>query len=116
MQKIEHLDLRNLPAYPFVDAAHYLRVPLDTLRSWVRSRHYEMNKGQQFSEPLIELPTAEASELSFTNLVEARVLRAIRVEHKVRLDKIRKALAYIRDEMGNGVCFYCLILQQLSIA
>ncbi|MEL7068487.1 MAG: DUF433 domain-containing protein [Cyanobacteria bacterium J06581_3] len=100
MQKLEYLDLRNLPAYPFVDAAHYLRVPLDTLRSWVRGRHYETNKGQQFSEPLIELPTAEASELSFTNLVEAHVLRAIRVEHKVRLDKIRKALAFIRDELG----------------
>lgn len=96
----QSLDLSNIPAYPFVDAARYLKIPVDTLRSWVRGRSYNTSQGKRYSEPLIELSSPDARELSFTNLVEAHVLRAIRVEHKVRLEQIRIALNFISDELG----------------
>lgn len=93
------VDLRDLPVYPFVNAAQYLQIPVETLRSWVRGRFYRTSQGKRFSEPLIELPNPEAKELSFTNLIEAHVLRAIRVEHQIRLDTIRIALNYINAEL-----------------
>ncbi len=100
MQKAKYLDTRSLPAYPFSDAARYLRIPVDTLRTWVRGRYYQTEQGARFSEPLIELTGIEAKELSFTNLVEAHVLRAIRVEHNVPLEQIRIALSFIQEALG----------------
>jgi len=100
MPTVSHLDTRNLPAYSYKDAEKYLHIPRGTLRSWVKGRTYKTKQGWQFSEPLIELPTADAKALSFINLVEAHVLRAIRVEHNVRLDQIRIALNFISSELG----------------
>ncbi|PZV22117.1 MAG: hypothetical protein DCF21_00805 [Leptolyngbya sp.] len=100
MATIQRLDTRNLPAYSYVDAARYLKIPVDTLRSWVRGRSYQTSQGKRFSEPLIRLPGEDAKALSFINLVEAHVLRAIRVEHRVRLDQIRIALNFISQELG----------------
>jgi len=65
--------------------AHYLRVPLATLRSWVRGRYYPTERGQKFFKPIIELPDSKLASLSFVNLVEAHVLDAIRREHKIPL-------------------------------
>ena len=100
MQKLKYLDTRSLPAYPFAEAARYLRIPLDTLRTWVKGRYYQTEQGRQFSRPLIELTGVDAKALSFTNLVEAHVLRAIRVEHSVPLEQIRIALSFIEEELG----------------
>ncbi|MGB3299820.1 MAG: DUF433 domain-containing protein [Phormidesmis sp.] len=100
MQKLKYLDTRSLPAYSFVEAARYLRIPVDTLRTWVRGRSYPTAQGVRFSKPLIELTGIEAKELSFINLVEAHVLRAIRVEHSVPLEQIRIALSFIQSELG----------------
>ncbi len=99
MPTVQRLDTRNLPAYSYVDAEKYLHIPHDTLRSWVRGRAYQTKQGKRFSEPLIELPDPGNSALSFTNLVEAHVLRAIRIVHKVELKQIRIALNFIRDEL-----------------
>jgi len=100
MATVQRLDTRNLPAYSYVDAARYLKIPVDTLRSWVRGRSYQTSQGKRFSEPLIRLPGEDAKALSFINLVEAHVFRAIRVEHRVRLDQIRIALNFISQELG----------------
>lgn len=100
MPTVQRLDTRGLPAYTFKDAEKYLHVPYGTLRSWVKGRSYETKQGKRFSAPLIQLPNAEAQALSFTNLVEAHVLRAIRVKHEVRLDQIRIALNFISDELN----------------
>lgn len=108
------LDPRNIPTYSFGETAHHLRIPVATLRSWVRGRSYQTEGGKaksavlgsaqeeqlfkrQFSQPLIELPSPEAKELSFTNLVEAHLLRAIHVEHRIPTDRIRTALDYINS-------------------
>lgn len=100
MQEVKYLDTRSLPAYSLSEAARYLRIPVDTLRTWVKGRYYQTAQGKQFSSPLIELAGIDAKELSFNNLVEAHVLRAIRMEHSVPLEQIRIALNFIEEELG----------------
>jgi uncharacterized protein (DUF433 family) len=90
-------DPREMAAYSIGEAAHYLRIPVATLRSWVRGRYYPTEHGRSFFKPLIELPTPDVASLSFVNLVEAHVLDAIRREHNVPLPKVRAALDYLNE-------------------
>lgn len=88
-------DVHNTPAYPVRDAARYLHIPEGTLRSWLHGRYYPTKEGKQYFYPLIQRPDSELPQISFTNLVEAHVLRSIRKIHGVRLDKVRSALDYL---------------------
>ena len=63
---------RLLPAYSVSEAAHYLRMPNETLRSWVVGRSYPASGQQRRSKPLIHLDDRKTQYLSFVNLVEAR--------------------------------------------
>jgi uncharacterized protein (DUF433 family) len=90
--------IQDISIYPAIDAARYLRIPLGTLHAWRRGRTYQTKDGQQFSKPLIQSSNLNFSQLSFTNLIEAHVLRVIRQDHKIRLDKVRTALDYIERE------------------
>lgn len=96
----QKLDLRNVPSYSIPDAARYLLIPVGTLRSWLQGRHYPAGEGKRFFKPLIDLPVSDLRQLSFTNLVEAHVLRVIRKDHQIRLDKVRTALDYIDRELN----------------
>jgi len=89
-------DPRELPSYRLPEAAHYLRIPIATLRSWVVGRYYPTQSGQSFFKPIIRLPDKEDLVLSFMNLVEAHVLDAIRREHEIPLRKVRRALDYLK--------------------
>ena len=82
------------------EAAHHLRLPLSTVRSWVAGRPYETSSGSKRFQPLIELPDRRQGLLSFRNLVELHVLSAIRRKHKVRLLEVRRAIAYLRQRLG----------------
>lgn len=94
-------DPRDLPAYGIADAARYLDVPAATLRSWVAGRTYPRQHGVGSFEPLIPPADTEgAARLSFYNLVEAHVLRALRTKHEVPLKHVRAALAYAQRELG----------------
>lgn len=92
---------RELPGYSVAEAAHYLRVPIATLRSWVRGRYYPTESGKRYFKPLIELPDPDLLSLSFVNLVEAHVLDAIRREHNIPLPKVRTALDYVKKNFGS---------------
>ncbi len=94
-------DPRELPAYSIPEAAHYLRIPLGTLRSWVLGRYYPTEAGPRFFEPIIGLPEPGRGVLSFINLVEAHVLAAIRRKHSVPLPKVRQALRYIEKQFPS---------------
>lgn len=94
------LDPRNIPTYPIFEAARYLLIPEVTLRSWVCGRTYQTKGSKKFFKPLIELPDSENRQLSFTNLVEAHVLRAIRLDHRISLDKVRNALDYVEHQFN----------------
>lgn len=91
-------DPRNIPAYAVVDAARYLGIPSGTLQSWLRGRTYRSPEGLRHSEPLIQRPSTALPQLSFTNLIEAHVLRVIRKVHDIRLDKVRTALDYLDQQ------------------
>jgi uncharacterized protein (DUF433 family) len=98
-QPLIQLDTRNIPAYPIVEAARYLAIPSGTLQSWLRGRTYQTNQGQKSFDPLIQRPNTQLTQLSFTNLVEAHVLRVIRQVHEIRLDKVRTALDYLDQQL-----------------
>jgi uncharacterized protein (DUF433 family) len=97
----EFTDPRDMPAYTVADAAHYLTIPVATLRSWVRGRAYTLSKGVRKNFPrVIELPHPKSPLLSFYNLAEAHVLRGLRTGHQVPLPHIRRALKFVSQAMG----------------
>ena len=93
-------DTRQLPAYGLSEAAHYLHIPVATLRSWVHGRPYPTTAGKKYFKRLIDLPEPKFGALSFMNLVEAHVLNAIRRNYRIALPKVRGALDYVRKQFG----------------
>jgi uncharacterized protein (DUF433 family) len=93
-------DPRQLPAYSVGDAARYLRIPTATLRSWVVGRKYPVQDGVGSFEPLIRPADAVHRRLSFENLIEAHVLRALRTQHSIDIKSVRPALEYAEKELG----------------
>ncbi len=92
------VDPRVAPAYSIAEAAHYLRMPEATLRSWISGRLYPVAGKPKRSRPLIHVDDRGERYLSFLNLVEAHVLAAIRRHHGVKLPKVRAALDYVRRQ------------------
>lgn len=89
----------EVPLYSVFEAARYLQIPENTLRSWVSGRAYPLRSGgSRRSEPVIELADAEKSRLSFNNLTEAHVLDALRRQYQVELPQIRRAVNYLREQ------------------
>jgi uncharacterized protein (DUF433 family) len=89
----------DVPLYTPAEAARYLGLPVATVRSWVRGRGYATKAGRRRFEAVV-IPADRSGGLSFRNLVELQVLRALRVKHGVRLDKIRQAIAFMRKVVG----------------
>jgi len=96
-------DPRDLPSYNIMEAAHYLKIPLATLRAWVQGRYYPVgNQGQKkFFEPVIVRPDKNLPLLSFINLIEAHILDAIRYKHNIRLPTVRRAINYLKRESNS---------------
>ena len=92
-------DPRDIPTYTIPDAARYLRIPVGAIRSWTVGRSYPVAKGKRFFEPLIAVLHQTPRFLSFTNLIEIHVLRAIRKHHKIQLDKVRTALDFLEEQL-----------------
>jgi uncharacterized protein (DUF433 family) len=92
--------LRRTPAYPFVEAAHYLNLPVSTLRAWCLGQGYAYKGRRRSFKRLIQLDGKRNEGLSFLNLVEAHVLAAIRRVHGVPLPKVRSALGFVSDALG----------------
>lgn len=88
-------DPRDIPSYMLHEAARYTGVPFFTLRSWVSGRSYATDGGLKHSKPLIIRPSGAEGLLSFTNLIEAHVLNAIRRKHSVAMPRVRKALDFL---------------------
>jgi uncharacterized protein (DUF433 family) len=92
-------DPRGLPAYTVADAARYVRIPPATLRSWIVGRQYPRQDGTGAFEPLIRPAGPQGVRLSFTNLVEAHVLRALRTQHGVPIHAVRTAIGYAESTL-----------------
>jgi len=89
---------RDFAAYTLAEAARYLRLPVATLRSWALGRAYPTAEGRGVFPPLFR--PASRRLLSFSNLIEAHVLRSLRTEHGVPVKALRSALAYAEKELG----------------
>ncbi|MEO0537564.1 MAG: DUF433 domain-containing protein [Cyanobacteria bacterium P01_A01_bin.123] len=93
------LDPRHIPTYSISDAARYLRIPAATIRSWTVGRTYPKTDGEGFFPPLISIPERKPRLISFSNMVEVHVLRAIRKHHNINLAKVRSALDFIGENL-----------------
>ncbi|MFY9820694.1 MAG: DUF433 domain-containing protein [Thermoanaerobaculia bacterium] len=90
--------LDERPRYILAQAARYVHISPTTLRSWVVGRTYQTASGSRYFRPLIARPVPEDARLSFPNLIEAHVLRALRVRHEVPMSALRTALDYAESE------------------
>ena len=87
-------ELRDRPAYQLIEAARYLKLPVATLRAWTLGRAYPTTRGESHFRPLIRPASRKPSLLSFSNLIEAHVLRALRMDHGVSVKAVRQAVEY----------------------
>jgi uncharacterized protein (DUF433 family) len=85
-------DPRDLPCYTFPEAAKAVDIPVSTLRSWFVGQSYRSSGRGGFFRPVIHRPSPHDPRLSFTNLIEAHVLRALRRVHEVSLENVRQAI------------------------
>jgi uncharacterized protein (DUF433 family) len=92
-------EIRNQPAYGAAEAARYLRLPAATLRTWLVGREYPKGAAHARFHPLIKPARGQPLQLSFYNLIEAHVLRALRTEHGVALAELRKAIAFAQKKL-----------------
>ncbi len=83
-------DRRNLAQYGYRDASNALKIPASTLRAWTR--------GQEGFEPVFR--PAGKGGLSYFNLIEAQVLRAIRMLGKIKMSCVREALDAAQQKHG----------------
>lgn len=92
--KIRHThDPRERPLYSIAEVAAYVRMNPRTLATWASGR------GSQPS--LIRRPVANDPRLSYSNLVEAYVLNALRQHVGVSMPRIRRGLEYVERSYGN---------------
>jgi hypothetical protein len=116
----EQLDrLRKTPAYPFIEAAHYLNMPVSTLRAWCIGQDYKVKGSTRRFQPLIVLDGAKSEGLSFLNLVEAHVLAAIRRTLPADVDVTRTfrqanfidtAIANVSSSLLEGVVIVSVVI------
>jgi len=80
---MRHADqpIYDRPAYGLPEAAQYLRLSYTTLRNWTSE------------SGIVRVPKADF--VSFNNLLELHVLKAMRKTHSFSLQSIRKALAEV---------------------
>ncbi len=88
-----------MPAYSMTDAARCIGAHPATLRSWFKGRSYPTKDGPRRSPNLL-VPAAQDA-LSFQNLVQAHVVQGIRKRYHIPMHRVRDALAYLRESMGN---------------
>lgn len=91
-------DVRELPAYEVGEVAQYLGLNYVTLYSWLRPITFRAIDGWQ-EKPIIARPSG-SKKLSFFNLVEAHVVKALRGTHDVPIAEIRAAIDYAEKKLS----------------
>jgi len=93
--KVDIYDSRapeELPAYALPRAASIVHLSPSTLRLWA------VGDGQH--RALFKPATRAPLTLSFSNLIEAFVLASMRRVHGISMQRVRKALRFVGDELG----------------
>lgn len=102
IKKIYGSDPREIPLYGMTETSHYLKLHVNTLRSWIFGRIYNVGNERRKSLPVINLPNKNKPLLSFMNLVEVHVLSAITRVHNVQFKKVRLALEYLEEKSSSN--------------
>lgn len=91
----------NRPQYTLSEAARWAKVHPSTLRYWVRGKTYSLAHGREgVAPPIVSGAEDGPALLSFQDLVELLVIAYLRAHHAVRLEKLREAADYMRDQLG----------------
>ena len=88
-----------VPAYTLGEASRLVGLPPSTLRSWTHGRTFKTRGGVSRSHAIIQIPKSPGGFLTFTNVVEAHVLAAMRRQYSLKLAVIRDAVRYLRDKL-----------------
>lgn len=91
----------DAPVYSVAEAAHYLGLPKATVRSWSLGRQCPTLTGNKDFPPVIEIADETNKLLSFHNLVELHVLCSVRRTHRIQLQAVRKAIAFLTQRLGT---------------
>jgi uncharacterized protein (DUF433 family) len=95
------LDPAEVARYTRVDASRATGVPASTIGVWVHGMPKPGRKGSRSRyEPVITLPDPDDTRLSFNNLLEVNVLRALREVHEVQLQCVRTAIENAKRDRG----------------
>lgn len=103
IRKVYGGDPREIPLYTLLQASRYLKIPFETLRSWVKGRYYPVGQSgdRRFFKPIIIPPDQNSLRLSFLNLVEAHVLDGIRRVEQVPFYKVRSAVEFLKKRLSS---------------
>jgi uncharacterized protein (DUF433 family) len=91
----------DVPVYLISEAAHFLRLPPATVRSWTLGRVYPTRAGAVPFHPVITIADPASRLLSFRNLIELHVLSSIRRGHEVKLPEVRRAIEYLQRKFRS---------------
>jgi|HubBroStandDraft_1064217.scaffolds.fasta_scaffold18277_2 uncharacterized protein (DUF433 family) len=100
MSHASKTDRRDLPRYTPLEAAHHLSLPVSTVRAWSIGQRGQQGGKPRFFQPLLTPARRVPVSLSFWNLVELYVLRALRRTHDLPMPKVRAALRYTGEKLG----------------
>ena len=84
-------DPRAYPAYRIADVARYLRIGAPVVRDWVQERAIG---------PVVVPADSRGLWLSFNNLVEAHVLRALYASSTIGTPHVARAIRVVEHELG----------------
>lgn len=90
-----------MPIYTIDEAAHILWLPPATLKAWTFGQHWHQEGRPRSFVPLILPPESDEMMLSFTNLIEAHVLHAIRRVHRIKMSVVRDSMRKVREEFES---------------
>jgi uncharacterized protein (DUF433 family) len=92
--------LYDAPSYRPREAARILSIPVSTVKAYCFGQGYRTRAGDAKTFAAVIMPAdREQKLLSFANLCELHVLRAITKRHSIPLQQVRSALQYLRVEL-----------------
>lgn len=86
--------LIDAPAYTLREATRLTGISFGALHAW--SHGAPATSRRRGTPPIIQLA---GNHWSFTNLVEAHALRALRKMHQLQLEAIRKAVRFVEEQL-----------------
>ena len=88
----------ELPRYTYRDAARATGIAATTIAAWFRGQQWYSKRRTGFFRPVLAHPDPTDPRLSFNNLLEVHILRALRKVHEVKLEAVREAIGVAEKE------------------